>query len=84
MAGNQGHSDVWICHFFIPGLEAIRAIKAYLNKFPFTKEFFAPGQSIDLEGFGKRFRVKLYKFDPQMIYYLDNEIEFGFRKEVTL
>jgi uncharacterized protein YhbP (UPF0306 family) len=67
-----------------PGLEAIRSIKAYLKKFPFTKEFFSSGQSIDLEGFGKRFRVKLYKFDPHLIYYLDNEIEFGFRREVIL
>jgi uncharacterized protein YhbP (UPF0306 family) len=67
-----------------PGLEAIRSIKAYLNKFPFTKEFFSPGQSIDLESFRKRFRVKLYKFDPHLIYYLDNEIEFGFRREITL
>ena len=67
-----------------PGLEAIRSIKAYLDKFPFTKDFFAPGQTIDLESLGKRFRVKLYKFIPHLIYYLDNEIKFGFREEVTL
>ena len=67
-----------------PGLEAVRSIKAYLDKFPFTKDFFAPGQSINLESLGKRFRVKLYKFVPHLIYYLDNEIKFGFRGEVTL
>jgi len=67
-----------------PGLEAIRSIKAYLDKFPFTKDFFKPGQSMDLDSFGRRFRVRLYKFEPDLIYYMDNEIRFGFRAELTL
>ena len=67
-----------------PGLEAIHAIRAYLRKFPFTKEFFKPGASLDLVSFGERFKVRLYRFDPQLIYYLDNGIRFGFRQEVIL
>ena len=67
-----------------PGLEAIQAIRAYIRKFPFVKEFFKPGGSLDLVSFGERFKVRLYRFDPQLIYYLDNEIRFGFRQEVIL
>ena len=66
------------------GLEAVQAIRAYLKKFPFTKDFFEPGQSMNLETFRKRFKVRLYGFRPDLVYYLDNRIRFGFRAEVKL
>lgn len=67
-----------------PGLTAIQAVRAYIKKFPFTKEFFEPGKALDLESFAERFRVRLYRLDPQLVYYLDNEIRFGFREEIDL
>lgn len=66
------------------GLEAVDAIRIYLRKFSFTKEFFKGGQSIDLDAFTKRFRVKLYRYTPALLYYMDNSIRFGFREEVRL
>ena len=66
------------------GLEAIEAIRAYLKKFAFTKDFFTPGQTLDLIAFTSRFRVKLYRFKPSLIYYMDNSIRFGFREKVCL
>lgn len=66
------------------GLEAAEAIKTYLHKFRFTKEFFSSGTRLDLNAFTQRFRVKLYRFRPTLIYYLDNSIRFGFRKQVFL
>jgi uncharacterized protein len=66
------------------GLEAVRAIRAYLKKFPFTREFFDSGKEIDLEGFVKRFRVRLYLFRPSVLLYQDNRIAFSFREEVAL
>lgn len=66
------------------GLKAIRAVRAYVDKYPFTKEFFDPGRDLDLESFGKRFRVRFYRFDPTLVYYLDNKIKFGFREAVEL
>lgn len=65
------------------GLEAMDAIRGYLKKFSFTKEFFKGGQ-IDLDAFTKRFRVKLYRYTPVLLYYMDNSIRFGFREEVRL
>lgn len=65
-------------------LGAIEVIRAYLKKFPFTTDFFKPGQALDLEAFSKRFKVKLYRFKPSLVYYLDNSIRFGFREEVLL
>ena len=67
-----------------PGVTAIQAIRAYTRKFAFTKEFFEPGQTLNLENFIKQFKVRFYRLDPQIIYYLDNQIKFGFREEVTL
>ena len=67
-----------------PGLGTIQVIHAYLKKFPFTKDFFKPGQDLSLDAFVKRFKVKLYRFKPTLVYYLDNSIRFGFREEVRL
>ena len=67
-----------------PGLEAIEAVRAYLKKFAFTKDFFTPGQALDLSAFTSRFRVKLYRFKPSLIYYMDNSIRFGFREEIII
>lgn len=65
------------------GLRAIQAVRAYISKFPFTKEFFKT-EALDLESFRKRFRVSLYCFEPTLIFYLDNQIQFGFREEIAL
>ena len=66
------------------GLESLKALRAYLKKFPFTKEFFDSNQQMNLDAFVKRFRVKLYRFQPILLYYLDNQIRFGFRERVPL
>jgi uncharacterized protein YhbP (UPF0306 family) len=68
----------------LPGITAIQAVRAYTGKFPFTKDFFEADQSLTLENFLKRFKVRLYRLDPDIIYYLDNQIKFGFRETVTL
>ncbi|MEW6669762.1 MAG: pyridoxamine 5'-phosphate oxidase family protein [Thermodesulfobacteriota bacterium] len=67
-----------------PGLEALRAIHAYLQKFPFTREFFDRQQKIDLEAFAGTFKVRLYVFKPALLYYLDNRIRFSFRESIPL
>lgn len=67
-----------------PGPGALRAIGAYLGKFPFTKDFFNPSEPVDLTAFSSRFRVRLYRFEPDLVYYLDNSIRFGFRERVHL
>jgi uncharacterized protein YhbP (UPF0306 family) len=67
-----------------PGVTAIQAIRAYTRKFSFTKDFFEPGQSLNLENFIKRFKVRFYRLDPQIVYYLDNQIKFGFREVIAL
>jgi uncharacterized protein YhbP (UPF0306 family) len=66
------------------GLTAVKAVRAYIAKFSFTKEFFEPGQALDMESFTKRFKVRLYRLEPNLIYYLDNEIKFGFREKIFL
>ena len=67
-----------------PGTEAIRAVKAYLAKFPFVREFFSPGRLINLAEFEKSFRSKLYCFQVGQALYMDNRIRLGHRAEVDL
>ncbi|MBN1104947.1 MAG: pyridoxamine 5'-phosphate oxidase family protein [Deltaproteobacteria bacterium] len=76
MSGTVGHLS--------PGFEALAAIRTYLRKFPFTREFFDPTQKINLEAFASRFKVRLYVFRPSLLYYLDNRIRFGFREALPL
>jgi uncharacterized protein YhbP (UPF0306 family) len=71
-------------HPLSPGLESLRALRAYLKKFPFTLEFFGSGETLDLDGFAKRFRVRLYRFQPDLFYYMDNRIRFSFRERIEL
>ena len=66
------------------GVKSVLAVKAYLKKFPFTADFFQGESDINLEGFIKRFKVNFYYFKPEMIYYQDNQIRFGFREIVDL
>ena len=65
-------------------LEAIQVLRVYLKKFPFTKGFFKKNISMDPESFWERFGVKLYRFKPTLVYYLDNRIRFAFREEVKI
>ena len=67
-----------------PGLEAIQVLRAYLKKYPFTTDFFKGNKPLDLDAFSVRFGVKLYGFSPSLVYYLENQIRFAFREEVTL
>jgi uncharacterized protein YhbP (UPF0306 family) len=65
-------------------VESWGAVRAYLKKFPFTKNFFASDAPLDLAAFARRFRVRLYRLKPTFIYYLDNGIRFGFRERLVL
>ena len=71
-------------HGVSPGLESIKALRLYLKKYPFTKDFFESGENINIEDIVKRFRVKLYRFKPSLFYYLDNQIRFGFRESISV
>lgn len=66
------------------GREAASAFNAYLKKYPFCKEFFSPGSLLNLEAFSTRFKAKMYKFIPKLVYYQDNLIKFGHREAVDL
>ena len=66
------------------GLESAEVIGVYLKKFQFTKDFFSSGAALNLDAFTSRFKVKLYKFNPTLVYYLDNSLRFGFRERVML
>ena len=70
-------------HTVVGGLEAFQVLREYLKKFSFTKEFFKKNTPMDPESFWERFGVKLYRFKPTLVYYLNNRIRFAFREEVT-
>ena len=60
------------------------AFNAYLKKFDFIGEIKTAVTLInDITSVESAFKVKFYKFTPELIYYLDNNIEFGFKEVVT-
>ncbi len=66
------------------GIEAAGAIQRYLRAFPFVKSFFKGTEKLNLTALMNRFKARLYCFEPECVYYLDNHIAFGFRKKVFL
>jgi uncharacterized protein len=67
-----------------PGTEAVTALNAYVQKFQLIRSFFSDMVALNLNGIFTRFQVKLYRFTPEFIYYMDNSIHFGFREEIQL
>ena len=62
--------------------KASRAIARYVAKFPLIKSFFSSIKNLNPDSFLARFHAKLYCFYPELIYYMDNSIAFGHRKEI--
>lgn len=66
-------------------LEIMRALGAYLDKYPFVRQFLSPGKL--LEGVriaGKTFDIRLWRLRPERLYYLDNARGFSNRQELPL
>jgi len=69
--------------------ELARLLTAYFQKYPFTGDLLKNGlnvdwQVVDAPLFLRRFKVKLYAFQPSRVLYLNNSIRFGFRTEIPL
>ena len=65
------------------GVEASKAILAYVKKFPLVKTFFSRIKNLNLNDFSSKFHAKLYCFIPDFIFFMDNSVNFGFRTEIT-
>lgn len=50
----------------------------------FLEGFFKSNKSITLNALFRLFKVRFYRFRPDLVYYLDNSIEFGFREKIEL
>jgi uncharacterized protein YhbP (UPF0306 family) len=66
-----------------PASEASTAIRMYVSKFPLIRSFFSSVKNLNLNSFLNKFHAKLYCFQPESTYYMDNSIEFGHRKEIS-
>jgi len=64
------------------GVKASRAVLAYVKKFPIVKTFFSEIKNLNLNDFTCKFHAKLYCFHPDLIFFMDNSVEFGFREEI--
>ena len=65
--------------------ETVRVLMEYFKKFPFTNEFFKTEIGLpNVKRFRQRFKVELYAYIPDKIFYIDNRIRFGFRGEIQL
>ncbi|HLI26048.1 MAG TPA: pyridoxamine 5'-phosphate oxidase family protein [Chloroflexota bacterium] len=65
--------------------ELLRALHAYLDKYPFVRSFLSP-QAL-LQGVriaGKALDVRLWRLRPERLWYLDNARGFSAREELPL
>lgn len=66
------------------GARAAAILAAYLARFPFVKDMAGVAGRMGPADFFNLFRVRLYMFRPETIFYMDNSIAFGFRQPVSL
>src|SRR5438093_833436 len=65
--------------------ELVRAIAAYVKKYPFVAQFLSPGELLrGMSVGGHPLDVRLYRLQPSRVLYLDNERGFSNRQEVPL
>ena len=65
------------------GAEAARVFAAYVKRFPTVKSFFVE-VAFDFAQFARRFNARLYAFVPGRVFYVNNELGFGKRREIEL
>jgi hypothetical protein len=63
---------------------SLKIIALYLKRFPFTREFFHDAPHPNADDFYRRFKARLFVFVPEKIYYMDNRMGFGVRKQIEL
>lgn len=63
--------------------DSAAAFKAYIKKFDFIKEL-SLSPVTNIMSIESAFKVRLYNFVPDTVYYLDNSIRFGFRETTKL
>lgn len=61
---------------------SVKAVAAYLKRFPFTRKFFPGNTKPDPDAFFSRFRARLYTFTPSDVYYMDNRFGLGTRQRI--
>ncbi|MDA8403174.1 MAG: pyridoxamine 5'-phosphate oxidase family protein [Desulfobacteraceae bacterium] len=62
--------------------QSSKAIIAYVKKFPLVKTVFSSVKNLALNSFMSRFHASLYCFQPDYIVFMDNTVDFGFRREI--
>jgi len=65
------------------GAEAACVFAAYVKRFPTVKSFFVEAV-FDFVRFTGRFNARLYAFVPERVFYVNNQIGFGKRREIEL
>ncbi len=68
----------WVETVYDP-VESFKVVTAYIRKFKIQVDDDNP-----LKVLMDRFHARLYRFDPEMMVYMDNAISFGFKVKVTL
>lgn len=65
--------------------EMLRALAAYVKKYPFVASFLKPGQLLrGMSIGGHALDTRLYRLTPGQLFYLDNARGFSNRREVPL
>jgi uncharacterized protein YhbP (UPF0306 family) len=61
---------------------SLKAVATYLNRFPFTLDFFPGNAAPDANAFFSRFKARLYALTPTNMFYTDNRFGFAARQQI--
>jgi uncharacterized protein YhbP (UPF0306 family) len=65
-------------------VRCLKVVTAYLQRYDFVRAFFTGRSSLTADDFFSRFRARLYAFLPEAVYFVDNRMGMGNRRQVNL
>ena len=65
--------------------ELVRALAAYVKKYPFVAQFLSPGQLLaGMKVAGRVMDIRLFRLTPSRLLFIDNQRGFSNRQEISL
>ena len=65
-------------------LKNMSICRTYLKKFPEVTDFLLAPQKLGKEVSRKVAKIRIYKLTPRRVWFINNEVGFGYREELVL
>jgi len=73
------------CEELVQAAEIEAGLAVYVEKYPFVKQFLAPGYLLEqVRVEGRELDVRLFRVSPSRLFFIDNERGFSNRQEIAI